>query len=128
MYVYLLRERERERERNNPTTMILCTVSFIVRCRCSLSRGEPKRRTLLPAGPRHRRPLLLSLLYYIILCYIILYDIMCVYIYIYMYIICVLFFFCLTRRVFHSRTSCGCSGGEGTPPETLKCLMRNPYG
>ena len=35
--------------------------------------------------------------------------------------------FCLTRRVFHSSTSCGCSGGEGTPPETLKCLTRNTY-
>ena len=21
----------------------------------------------------------------------------------------------------------GCSGGEGTPPETLKCLTPNPY-
>ena len=36
-------------------------------------------------------------------------------------------FCCLTRRVFRSSPSCGCSGGEGTPPETLKCLMRNPY-
>ena len=34
------------------------------------------------------------------------------------------FFFVLTRRVLHS--SCGCSGGEGTPPETLKCLTPNP--
>ena len=46
----------------------------------------------------------------------------CIYIYIYM---CYYPFF--TRRVLHSSTSCGCSGGEGTPPETLKCLTRNPY-
>ena len=52
--------------------------------------------------------------------YVCMYVCMCIYIYIYIYIY-------LTRRVFHSSTSCGCSGCEGSPPETLKRLTRNPY-
>ena len=28
---------------------------------------------------------------------------------------------------FLNRLPGGCSGGEGTPPETLKCLTPNPY-
>ena len=52
---------------------------------------------------------------------------MYIYIYIHTYTHTCFFFFFLTRRVFHSNTSCGCSGGEGTPPETLKCLTRHPY-
>ena len=53
--------------------------------------------------------------------YICIYTCIYIYIYIYAYFVFVL----LTRQVFHS--GCGCSGGEGTPPETLKSLTPNPY-
>ena len=49
---------------------------------------------------------------------------MCVHIYIYIYIHII----CFTRRVFPTSSWLPSvrSGGEGTPPETLKSLTRNP--
>ena len=55
------------------------------------------------------------------------------YIYIYIYIererythyVCV-YLFCFVSASLPFKF-CGCSGGEGTPPETLKCLTPNAY-
>ena len=78
----------------------------------------------------------------------------CIYIYIYIYMILIIYhtaadsagskaapkmlkslYHCIARVMkllyflFDSESlplGCGCSGGEGTPPETLKCLTPNP--
>ena len=59
---------------------------------------------------------------------------MCIYIYIYTciytYTTCCCFFAFDSASFpfkFLKRLPSGCSEGEGTPPETLKCLTPNPY-
>ena len=60
---------------------------------------------------------------------------MCVYIYIYIYIYIYThmyeFLVCFDSASlplkFLNRLPGGCCGGEGTPPETSRCLTPNPY-
>ena len=54
----------------------------------------------------------------------------CIYMYTYMYMSICLCFCSDPASIpfkFLNRLPDGCCGGEGTPPETLKCLTPNPY-
>ena len=75
-----------------------------------------------------------AILHDIVLCYsniMVLYHSIAYYMVLYHSIVYHLMLFCFDSASlpfkFLNRLPGGCSGGEGTPPETLKCLTPNPY-
>ena len=79
------------------------------------------RRELPVAAPIHIQIYIYIYIYIFLFVYLFIYI---YYIYIYIYIV---FDSASLPFKFLNRLPGGCSGGEGTSPETLKCLTPNPY-